>query len=205
MKAAIWTLSALALVATPPGSPRLVGTSQEPSGVHGPLIIWDSAVAVRCPLTVGGSFEAKTGALGGDIVLDPQKQGELDGSLAVDLRTLQTGISLRDTHMRENYLEVQKGAGYEQATLSRIRLEGVNSSAPIGKVGFKGVLAVHGQEREVTGTADIRRAGEGLRVHATFPVKVSDFDIASPTYLGVGVRNEVSVAVTFQAISKRQS
>ena len=204
MKAAFWSICALVVIALPPASAGVAGTPQEASGVQGKLLIWDTNVSVRCPLTVGGSFEAKTTALGGDIVLDPQKQGELDGSLAVDLRTLQTGISLRDTHMRENYLEVQKG-GYEHATLTRIRLDGVNTAAPLGKVGFKGVLALHGQEREVAGTADIRKAGEGLRVHATFPVKVSDFDIASPTYLGVGVRNEVSVAVTFQAISKSQS
>ncbi len=205
MKAALWSICALVFVAMPPASAGVAGTPQETSGMFGTLLIWDTAVSVRCPLTVGGSFEAKTTSLGGEIIVDPQKQGALDGSLAVDLRTLQTGISLRDSHMRENYLEVQKGTGYEQATLSQIRLDGVNASAPLGKVGFRGVLALHGQEREVSGTADIRKAGEGLRVHATFPVKVSDFDIASPTYLGVGVRNEVSVIVTFQAISKRQS
>ena len=205
MTATLWTICALVFVAMPPASAGIAGTPYEANGVEGKLLIWDTNVSVRCPLTVGGSFDAKTTSLGGEIVVDPQKQGELDGSLAVDLRTLQTGISLRDSHMRENYLEVQKGSGYEQATLTRIRLDGVNLAAPIGKVGFTGVLALHGQEREVTGTADIRKAGEGLRVHATFPVKVSDFDIASPTYLGVGVRNEVSVAVTFQAISKRQS
>jgi polyisoprenoid-binding protein YceI len=203
MKAAIWSVCAVAVIATPSGSvaERSAGTGT----IQGRILIWDASVAVRCPLTVGGSFEAKTNTLGGEIVLDPQKQGDLDGSLAVDLRTLQTGIGLRDTHMRENYLEVQKGAGYEHATLTRIRLEGVDGAAPLGKVGFKGVLALHGQEREVIGTADIRRQGEGLRVQATFPVKVSDFAIQSPTYLGVGVRNDVSVSVTFQAISKRDS
>jgi hypothetical protein len=55
----------------------------------------------------------------------------------------------------------------------------------------------------VTGTADIRRSGSDLKVSASFPVKVSDFAIASPTYLGVGVRNEVTVAVNFHALNKR--
>ncbi len=193
MKAALWSLCALAFVALP---------SQEANGIEGRVLILEPSVAVRCPLTVGGSFDAKTTALGGELAIDPQKQGELDGSLAVDLRTLQTGIKLRDTHMRENYLEVQKGPGYDQAVLTQIRLDG-NTSAPIGKVGFTGILAVHGVQREVTGTADIRRVGDGLRVQASFPVKVSEFAIASPSYLGVGVRDEVTVAVTFHAMTRR--
>jgi hypothetical protein len=43
-----------------------------------------------------------------------------DGSLAVDLRTLDTGIALRNEHLRENYLEVDKGPGFDTATLSKI-------------------------------------------------------------------------------------
>jgi polyisoprenoid-binding protein YceI len=204
MKAALWSVCVLMFVATPSPSARLAETAGG-NGIQGRLLIWDTAVAVRCSLTVGGNFEAKTTSLAGELILNPDKQGELDGALQVDLRTLQTGISLRDTHLREKYLEVQNGAGYEQATLDRIRLDGVSGAAPIGKVGFRGVLSLHGQEREVVGTADIRRAGEGLRVQASFPVQVSGFAIESPRYLGVGVRDEVNVSVTFQAISKRQS
>jgi polyisoprenoid-binding protein YceI len=202
MKVALWSLGALMLVATPSAS-VLPSAPLQDANLQGRLLIWDASVTVRCPLTVGGSFDAKTSALNGEITVDPQNQGELDGALAVDLRTLQTGINLRDTHMRENYLEVQKGAGYEQATLSQIRLDGVNASGPMGKIGFKGVLSLHGQEHDVSGTADIRKAGEALRIQASFPVKVSDFAIASPTYLGVGVRNDLNVSVAFQAIAKR--
>jgi polyisoprenoid-binding protein YceI len=200
MKVALWSIYALALVATTPAPPGSV----EPARVYGRLLVSDASIAVRCPLTVGGSFEAKTNTLSGELVVDPERQGTIDGALAVDLRTLQTGIGLRDTHMRERYLEVGKGEGYSTAILDRIRLDGNDTSTPVGKVAFRGVLALHGQEREVTGTADIRRSGQTLRVQASFPVAVSDFGIESPTYLGVGVRNEVTVAVSFQAISKRQ-
>jgi polyisoprenoid-binding protein YceI len=171
----------------------------------GPLHVSDASVAVRCPLTVGGSFEAKTNALSGQLVVDPQKSGAVEGSLTVDLRTLATGINLRDNHMREGYLEVQKGDGFQAATLSKIQLGGIDPTLPVGKATFRGTLTLHGQEREVTGTADIKRSGSTLKVQASFPVKVSDFAIASPTYLGVGVRDEVTIAVSFQAFAKRQS
>ena len=35
------------------------------------------------------------------------------------------------------------------------------------------------------------------RVEATFPVRISDYAIPDPTYLGVGVKNEVQVRVHF--------
>jgi polyisoprenoid-binding protein YceI len=187
-----------------PASPRVIDIGAETSNLSGPLQVFDASVAVRCPLTVGGSFEAKTNALTGELVVNPDKQGTVDGELEVDLRLLETGIGLRDFHMRDAYLEVHKGEGFSSATLDRIRLEGIDPATPVGSAKFRGVLALHGQEREVMGTADIRRVGQSLRVQASFPVKVSDFAIASPTYLGVGVRNEVGVSVSFQAVSKRQ-
>jgi polyisoprenoid-binding protein YceI len=203
MKIAHWSVCALALVATLSASPGALHAVTAPGVVHGRLHVSDASIAVRCPLTIGGGFEAKTSALSGELVVDPERQGEVEGTLAVDLRSLQTGIGMRDTHMRERYLEVNKGEGFTTATLNRIRLDGMNSAAPMGKVTFRGVLALHGQEREVTGTADIKVSGQNLRVQASFPVQVSDFAIPSPTYLGVGVRNEVTVAVNFQAASKR--
>jgi polyisoprenoid-binding protein YceI len=202
MKVAVCSwLCAVTLIAVAPSVPGLAESAPESNGAQDRLLISEPSVVVRCPLTVGGSFDAKTTALNGELAIDSQNQAELAGSLSVDLRTLQTGIKLRDTHMRENYLEVQK-PGYEHATLSNIRLDG-NTSAPVAKVAFTGVLAVHGLQRNVAGTADIRRVGDSLRVQASFPVKVSEFEIASPSYLGVGVRDEVTVAVTFNAITRR--
>jgi polyisoprenoid-binding protein YceI len=166
------------------------------------LQISDASIAVQCPLTVGGSFDAKSDVLTGNLMLDANERGVVAGELAVDLRTLQTGIALRDNHMREKYLEVHRGDSFAAATLGRIRLDGIDPVNLVGKTTFRGVLTLHGQARDVAGTADIRRSDRSLRVHADFPLKVSDFEIASPTYLGVGVRNEVTVAVNFKVARK---
>jgi polyisoprenoid-binding protein YceI len=192
-----------ALIALTPISTQVIATGA--GELTGPLYVDDASVAVRCPLTIGSSFDAKTNTLSGELVVDPSKAGAIDGTLAVDLRTLQTGIGLRDTHMRESYLEVQKGDGFQIATLTRIHLDGVDPTLPVGKARFRGMLLVHGQEREVMGTADIKRAGQALKVQASFPVNVSDFAIASPTYLGVGMRNQVTVSVSFQILPKAKT
>jgi polyisoprenoid-binding protein YceI len=123
----------------------------------------------------------------------------VDGSLAVNLRTLDTGISLRNEHLRENYLEVGKGAGFDTATLSDIDLNGFNPDAPSGKGSFTGLLSLHGVSKAVTGAVDIRQSGAGLRVKASFPVQLSDYSIRTPRYLGIGVKDTVQVEVAFAA------
>ena len=154
-------------------------------------------VRVICPMTIGGSFDAKTTALSGSVTSSGGASRAFDGSLAVDLRTLDTGIGLRNEHLRENYLEVDKGPGFDTATLSAIDLKGLSPDAPEGKGFFAGLLTVHGLAKTVTGAVDVRHAGAGLRVSGSFPVNLSDYNIRKPRYLGVGVKDIVQVEVAF--------
>ena len=154
-------------------------------------------VRVICPMTIGGSFEARTAALRGSMITRANGSPTFDGSLAVDLRTLDTGIGLRNEHLREKYLEVNKGTGFETATLSAIELMGLSPVAPEGKGSFSGLLTVHGVAKAVTGAVDVRRAASGLRVEASFRLDLSDYGIAKPRYLGIGVTNTVQVEVAF--------
>lgn len=166
----------------------------------GPWRVGDGMVSVRCPMTIGGSFDAKSSALTGSLTGAPQAS-TLDGSLTVDLRTIDTGISLRNDHLREKYLEVDKGAGYDKAVLTAVALKGVNADTPEGKGTFTGSLTLHGVTKTVSGPVEIRKAGSGLRVKAAFPVNLPDYNIAEPRYLGVGVKNNVQVEVTFTTTS----
>ena len=154
-------------------------------------------VRVICPMTIGGSFDAKTTALSGSVTAGASGSQAFDGSLVVDLRTLDTGIGLRNEHLRENYLEVGKGPGFDAATLSEIDLDKFNPDAPEGKGSFTGLLTVHGVTRSVTGAVDVRQAGASLRVKASFPVDLTAYSIRTPRYLGIGVKDIVQVEVAF--------
>jgi polyisoprenoid-binding protein YceI len=77
-------------------------------------------------------------------------------------------------------------------------VQGLNTDAPEGKGSFTGSLMLHGVKKTVSGPVEIRK-GTGLRVRASFPVNLPDYNIAEPRYLGVGVRNTVQVTVTFIA------
>jgi polyisoprenoid-binding protein YceI len=159
----------------------------------------DGDIAVLCPLTVGGSFEARTNALAGRLTIDQSQPGALAGELQVDLQTLDTGIGLRNTHLREKYLEVGKGAGFDRAVLSDIVVSGVDLAGRSGKGTFKGTLALHGTRKPIAGDLRLTPSGDHVKVDATFPVQLPDFGIAEPRYLGVGVRDQVQVRARFVA------
>ena len=67
------------------------------------------------------------------------------------------------------------------------------------KGSFTGMLTLHGVKKSVSGPVEVRKAGTGLRVKASFPVNLPDYNIPEPRYLGVGVKNTVHVEVTFTA------
>jgi hypothetical protein len=155
-------------------------------------------VTVVCPLTVGGSFEATSSALAGRLTPDSTQPGRLQGELTVDLATLDTGIGLRNSHMRDNYLEVGRGEGFSRAVLKNIVVGG-DVATLSGRTSFTATLLVHGVERPVRGDARLSRDAGGVRVEASFPVVLAEHEIAKPRYLGVGVRDQVQVRVRFEA------
>ena len=164
----------------------------------GPWQVGAATVRVICPMTVGGSFEAKTTALTGTVAIVAART-PLEGELSVDLRTLDSGIELRNTHMRDSYLEVEKGDGFDRAVLSDILLPDVDAETVQGRTKFSGTLLLHGIRKAIGGEAEIRRGSTSVRVDASFPVVLADFGIPLPQYLGIGVRSQVQVRVNFVA------
>jgi len=166
-----------------------------PAGAADAYKVSSGEVTVMCPLTVGGSFEAKTKNLSGDVTPASDEQGAVRGALKVELQTLETGIGIRDRHMKNNYLEVEKGPGFATATIEDIRVEKLE-----GKTVFTAMLSLHGQKKKVSGAAELQQKDGKIRVQAQFPVKVSEFEIPAPTYLGVGVKDEIQIKVSLMAV-----
>lgn len=144
----------------------------------------ETGVVGHVNLSPAGKFEARTSTVNG--------KAQLNGStvsaknIKVPLETLKTGIDLRDKHMKEKYLEIAK---FPEAEL--IEATGQNGTA-------KGKLKLHGVEKEIAGAYQII---DNKELRATFPLKLSDYNISGIRYLGVGVKDDVDVTVTLPLVA----
>jgi polyisoprenoid-binding protein YceI len=117
--------------------------------------------------------------------------------VSVGLSTLDTGIELRNRHMREKYLEVQK---YPTAVLvvdrSTLRLpdDGRDSSGAAN-----GTITIHGQSHPVSLEYKVHRARDAFNVTGAVHVNMNDYGIQVPSYLGITVKPDVDVAAVFVA------
>lgn len=162
-------------------------------------------VRIMVPLKPGGAFTATTPFLNGNVTLEVGKPSRLVGEISVDLATIDTGINLRNRHLREKYLEVAKGEGFNKAVLSEIHLDDADSAGFEGSTGFTGTMLLHGTKQQVTGKAEIHPNGPGRQVRAEFPLVLTDFGVTPPEYLGVGVGSRLIVKVAFTAMPARVS
>jgi polyisoprenoid-binding protein YceI len=159
--------------------------------------ITNARVAVMCALTAGASFKAQSTAVVGSLALANGSHA-LSGVVEVDLATLETGIALRDRHMRDIYLEIRRGDNFATARLEEIYIDHSEGSTP-----FHGMLILHGQQHAISGVVDLQGQHDGgVSVRARFPISLAAFGIPPPRYLGVGVQDEVQVQVTFTAVPR---
>lgn len=125
----------------------------------------------------------------------------VNGEIHFDVNTLKTGIELRDEHMKTKYLHVKD---HPRAILriKDLKLPDTWSikNAALKEQTFKGVMTLHGQQKEVTGTFTI--GSNKLDGTAEFEIKLSDFKVDIPQYLGVKVADIVKVKVSFNEMTE---
>lgn len=119
--------------------------------------------------------------------------GKLQGEFRFDLKSLETGIAMRDNHMKDKYLEVAK---YPEAVL---KLDNVPFAPGQKSVEFTGKLLLHGVEKDVRGTATVDHSGGNAKVTSDFELKTSEFNIAVPSFAGITVTDSVKVNVSLLA------
>lgn len=112
-------------------------------------------------------------------------EGVVSGNLWVPLKDFDTGIELRNKHMREKYLVVKD---FPDATLTLLPFAHANVGT------FKGILKIKKDSKPVEGTYKF----EGGLVSAKLTINVKDFpSIGVPSYLGVTAADSVDITVGF--------
>ncbi len=136
----------------------------------------NAGVQVDFKLTPG-SFSAKTAKVKGFATVNGDTVSA--ENVEVDIKSLKTGMELRDKHMKER-LEVDT-----HPTAKLIKAVGKNGKG-------KGTIVVKGIQKEVTGTYKL----DGKKLTAEFKISLEDFKIEKVRYMGIGVKDEALVTVT---------
>ena len=133
------------------------------------------------------SFEGKSKKVTGWIELDPAALGDSVAVMAeVDVMTLDTGMALRNTHMRDNHLEPKKypKIRFTGATLLPGHPTSLTSGQPV-TMNIVGTFDLHGVQRRVEVPVEVTwmEAEKAVHVVAKFQVKLADYQISRPQFL----------------------
>ncbi len=117
--------------------------------------------------------------------------------ITVSLKDLETGIGLRDRHMRDKYLEVDK---FPDATLS-VPLDAleVPADGQTVEAEAKGTFSLHGQTQEVAFTYKATNVKGTFTVEGQAPINFKAFGINVPSYMGITVKPDLTVTTRFVA------
>jgi polyisoprenoid-binding protein YceI len=118
-------------------------------------------------------------------------------TVVVGLKDLDTGIDLRNKHMRDKYLEVEK---YPEATLA-VPLDSVkwpeDGKSTSGEA--KGTFSVHGKSKEISFKYKVANAGGTFTVEGDAPVNFKEHDVNVPSYMGITVKPDITIVAKFTA------
>ncbi len=147
------------------------------------------------------TFTGRTDKVTGSIVFDPAKRTG-SGSIVVDVASLNTGIDLRDEHLRNPmWLDAAKHPNITFVTTS-VRSTGGD------KYRVTGNLTLHGVTKKITTTATVKYRvadettkasgfkGDLLQTKTSFTVKLADFGIMVPQMARAKVSETVTISIT---------
>lgn len=139
-------------------------------------------------------FEGVTNAIDGYLVHEGSDLTSGSGLyFEVDLRKLDTGIGLRNRHMRENYLHTDK---YPYAKFTGKITEATPADGKT-KVKVQGSMDIHGVKRSMDVTGTMSGGGDKLRIMTNFDVRLTHHKIEVPQLMFVKIDENMELVLDF--------
>jgi len=159
------------------------------------------------------TIHGRTTAVSGTIDADPANANDSKVNVAIDLTTLDTGISMRNDHMRNKFLQVEQ---FPKAEFKSVSISGPKTIGPNKPVDLTitGDMTIHGVTKRVTApvrvvlipeselTKSSRGPGDWIHATAEFAIKLSDFGITVPQTLGMKLSNDIALKLDLFANAK---
>ncbi|MEQ1910431.1 MAG: YceI family protein [Vicinamibacterales bacterium] len=191
------TARTLMLAATLLGATAAIGNAGDsgtPVVVRGGTAAFDAATNISA-IRIHGKSASLTGrahvkADSGTLTIE-----DLEASIPVN--TLDTGMGLRDSHMRKHVFTAPDGNVPDlrfTADHSSCSGSGTQSTCQL-----EGQLSVRGTSRPFTIALKVSKEGEGFRAVGDSVVKLSTYGIPAPSQLGVHTEDDVKLHLDFVA------
>ena len=127
----------------------------------------------------------------GDVVVDPAALTSARISLTIDAASLDTGIEMRDKHLRSSdFFEVER---FPTVTFQSVRVEAAGRRAIV-----VGRLTLHGVTREIAVPIDVQISTTALVASGEFIVNRGEYAINYNSFVNP-IGNEIRVTFTFRA------
>ncbi|MEO8233059.1 MAG: YceI family protein [Ignavibacteriota bacterium] len=139
------------------------------------------------------NFEGTTSSVEGFIKWDSAFTNNSKIEFKVYLDSLDTGIGLRNTHMRDNYLETNK---YPIVLFTGKVINQSYKTNFESEVGAEGILKIHGVERKQIIKGRLYDYGKLFKLESRFEISLSDFNIEQPSFLFISVDNDIVIECT---------
>jgi len=114
----------------------------------------------------------------------------------VDLRTLDTGIGLRNRQMRDDYLHTDK---FPMAKFTG-RIVSASEAGVGHNVTVRGVMDIHGVKKPMEITGSLAPSGSRLRLRSSFEVKLGDHDIEIPRFMFLKIDETMKLELDYYLI-----
>jgi polyisoprenoid-binding protein YceI len=139
--------------------------------------------------TVHGTFALKRSSMQFDPV-----SGKIEGEVAIDATSGESGNESRDRKMHREILESAK---YPEIVFRPDQVEGTLAPLGASQVKLRGMLTIHGGEHEIVVPVDVQAGGGKYQAAAHFDVPYVQWGMKNPsTFI---LRVEKSVAITVHA------
>jgi polyisoprenoid-binding protein YceI len=115
------------------------------------------------------------------------------------LDSIDTGVGLRNSHMREKYLETEK---YPKAIFNGKLVGWIIDKADSSRflVSTDGTMSIHGVERPLSFSGYLTEIEDGYHAQYFFSLNIKDFDIDKPRFLLVSMDETVRLKLDFYLI-----
>jgi polyisoprenoid-binding protein YceI len=140
------------------------------------------------------SFDGITDKIDGYLYMKSDNLKDAEVYFEVDLNSIDTGIGLRNRHMRDDYLHTDKypfthfkGNITEVKTISQTEFDVI----------ARGKMFIHGVTRDITLNGKIYKVPDGYQIKSEFEVKLTDYNIKIPRFMFVRINENIKLYVDF--------